>query len=99
MFMKKFLVIVLSIVMLSSCNVFNRRYEFREGMSEQRFLRQNRGAVLSSMEGDTKIYRVNREERFYVLATFQNGELIRVEEREIGPNWMQNQPIDGNNFE
>jgi hypothetical protein len=92
--MKKYFVILLSVIMLSSCGVFNRRFEFREGMTEQKFLRQNRNAVLSSLEGDTKIYRVNREDRFYVLATFQNGEMIRLEEREIGPAWMQNQPVD-----
>ena len=63
-------------------------------MTERKFLRQNKDAVLSGMDGNQKTYRVNRGERFYVLATFEDGKLIKLEEKEIAPAWMQNQPAN-----
>ena len=44
-----------------------------------------------------KTYRVNRDDGFYILATFQNGELIRFEERELTPAWQQQRLMDPNN--
>jgi hypothetical protein len=74
----------------SSCNLL-RRTEFQHGMTESKFLRQNRGAVMSSLDGQNmKTYRINRGDRFYVLATFENGVLVNLEEKELTPNWMEN---------
>ncbi|MCH7409282.1 hypothetical protein MM239_07755 [Belliella sp. DSM 111904] len=94
--MKKSIVFVFTVFLLGSCAVFTPRHEFREGMSEGQFLRQNRAAVLSNMEGPLKVYRLDRGDRFYVLATFENGTLIKVEERELTPGWMPAAPPVGN---
>jgi uncharacterized protein (DUF2164 family) len=59
-------------------------------MSESKFLRQNKSAVLHNLDGQVKTYRVTREDGFYILATFENEELVNFEEREMGPTW-QNQ--------
>jgi len=81
---------VFILLISSSCNLL-RRHEFQHGMTENKFLRQNRGAVISSLDGqNVKTYRINRGERFYVLATFENGVLINLEEKELSPNWMEN---------
>ncbi|PSL07867.1 hypothetical protein [Cecembia rubra] len=94
--MKRVLVLLVTVVLLGSCGV---RPEFQQGMTENKFLRQNKGAVLSGIDGKQKTYRVNREDRFYVLATFEDGVLVKLEEKELAPAWMQNQPVnssDGN---
>lgn len=89
--MKKLLILLVTIVLWGSCAV---RPEFQIEMTERKFLRQNKDAVLSGMDGNQKTYRVNRGERFYVLATFEDGKLIKLEEKEIAPAWMQNQPAN-----
>ncbi|AFL85916.1 hypothetical protein Belba_3413 [Belliella baltica DSM 15883] len=96
--MKKSFVFILTVLLLGSCTVFGPRAEFSKGMSEKQFLRQNRDAVISNIEGDFTTYRVNRGETFYVLATFENEKLIKLEERELVPAWMPVQPenSDGN---
>ncbi|WP_228527866.1 hypothetical protein [Pararhodonellum marinum] len=86
-----FLILAISFL-LGSCAIFTPRDEFWMGMSENRFLRQNSDARISSLEDNGKIYRIQRDERFYVLITFQDRKLVNVEEREIIPVWMQNQP-------
>ncbi|MFN3803101.1 hypothetical protein [Belliella pelovolcani] len=92
--MKKSIVFIFTVFLLGSCAVFTPRQEFQQGMSERKFLRQNRDAVMSNMEGPFITYRVNRGERFYILATFENKELIKIEEREISPAWMPAQPSE-----
>jgi hypothetical protein len=83
-------VTVVILLFTSSCNLL-RRNEFQHGMTESKFLRRNRGAVISSLDGQNlKTYRINRGDRFYVLATFENGVLKNLEERELSPNWMEN---------
>lgn len=96
--MKKSFVLIFTVLLLGSCSVFGPRVEFSKGMSEKQFLRQNRSAVISNLEGDFTTYRVDRGETFYVLATFENRKLIRLEERELVPAWMPAQPRndDGN---
>jgi hypothetical protein len=87
--MKKALVLFMTIVLLGSCAP---RPEFQQGMTERKFLRQNKEAVLAGLEDNQKTYRVNRGERFFVLATFEDGRLVRLEERDTVPPWMPNQP-------
>lgn len=96
--MKKSLVAIFAILLLESCALFAPRLQFTEGMSESRFRRQNRDAVVSSMDNGTRTYRIQRGDRFYVLATFSNGVLTNLEEREITPVWpnQQNQPVQQN---
>lgn len=94
--MKKLLVFITAIMLLGACAA---RPEFEQGMTEKKFLRQNKEAVLAGIDGNQTVYRVNRGERFYVLATFEEGKLIKLEERETVPAWMPNQPNnqpDGN---
>ena len=94
--MKKLLVFITAIMLLGACAT---RPEFEQGMTERKFLRQNKEAVLAGIDGNQTVYRVNRGERFYVLATFGEGKLIKLEERETVPAWMPNQPNnqpDGN---
>lgn len=97
--MKKSFVLILTVLLLGSCSIFGPRAEFSKGMSERQFLRQNKDAVISNLEGDFTTYRVNRGETFFVLATFENEKLIRLEERELVPAWMPARPqnnIDNN---
>jgi len=95
--MKNILILLVTVVLLGSCAV---RPEFQQGMTERKFLRQNKEAVLSGIDGDLKTYRVNRGDRFYVLATFENGRLLKLEEKETVIGWPPSQPIgnkpDGN---
>jgi hypothetical protein len=78
--------------MLHSC--VGIRPEFQQGMTERKFLRQQKEAVLSGIDGDFKTYRVQRDERFFVLATFENGVLVKLEERELMPAWRPQGPIE-----
>jgi hypothetical protein len=95
--MKRVFVLWITLFLLGSCAV---RPDFQQGMTERKFLRQNKEAVLSGIDGNLKTYRVNRDERFYVLATFENGKLIKLEEKETITPWPSNQPTgiqpDGN---
>lgn len=94
--MKKALILFVSVVLLGSCAP---RPEFQQGMNERKFLRQNKEAVLAGLDGNQKTYRVNRGERFFVLATFEDGRLVKLEERETVPAWMPGQSggqSDGN---
>ncbi|MDN3689281.1 hypothetical protein [Cyclobacterium jeungdonense] len=65
-------------------------------MSESKFLRQNKEAVISQLNEDKKVYRVNKGERFYMLATFENGELVSLEEKELTPQWPRQRMMDEN---
>jgi hypothetical protein len=94
--MKNLIIIVMSMFLMTSCGIFGPRNDYYQGMSEQKFLRQNKGAVLSNLEGNQITYRVNRKDNFYVLATFEGGSLVKLEERETIPAWMENKPVDGN---
>lgn len=95
--MKKYILIFVTSLLMSSCALFLPRQDIERGMSETKFLRLNRDAVISSLDGETKTYRVTRDERFYVLATFQDGVLVNVEERELTPGWVPTQPRPNNN--
>jgi hypothetical protein len=75
--------------LMASCSVFQSRHPYELGMDEKKFLRQNKSAVINNMEGQTKTYRVNRDDGFYILATFENGQLIKFEEKELTPAWQQ----------
>lgn len=94
--MKRLLIFTLLIGLLSSCGAFGPRPEFYQGMKERKFLRQNKEAVLSNIDGNMKTYRVDRGDRFYVLATFENDRLIGLEEREFVPRWMEGPAIPDN---
>ena len=85
--MKKYITISLFTVLVSSCSLFLPRQAIQPGMTESKFLRMNRGAVVSSIDGTSKTYRVTRDDRFYVLATFEDGILTNVEEKELTPRW------------
>jgi hypothetical protein len=93
--MKKSLIIISTVFLLGSCSIFGPNPEFSQGMSERKFLRQNKEAVLSGIDGNVITYRVNRGDKFYVLATFEDGKLLKLEEREAFPAWMDNRPVDG----
>lgn len=93
---KLFLVCSLS-VMMASCSIFQPRIPYEIGMEESKFLRQNKSAVLNQLDGETKVYRVTRDDGFYILATFQNGKLTRFEERELAPVWQQQRIMDPKN--
>ncbi|GHB51730.1 hypothetical protein [Mongoliitalea lutea] len=83
--MKKYGLIIMVALLLNAC--VGVRPEFQQGMTERKFLRQNKEAVLSGIDGDFKTYRVQRDDRFFVLATFEKGLLVRLEERELTPVW------------
>ena len=82
--------------MMASCSVFQPRVPYELGMTESKFLRQNKSAVLNQMDGSVKTYRVPREDNFYILATFENGSLIKFEEKESYPAWPQQRYMDQN---
>jgi len=88
----------LSIVfLLGACAVFQPRIPYQLGMSESKFLRQNREAVISQLNETKKVYRLTNDERFYILATFENGELVSLEEKELAPQWPRQRIMDENN--
>lgn len=60
---------------------------YKVGMEESDFLKVHPEAVISSLEGKQKTYRVLRDERFYLLATFEDERLIKLEEKELPPYW------------
>jgi hypothetical protein len=93
--MKKLLILISTVFLLGSCSVFGPNPEFSQGMSEKKFLRNNKEAVISGIDGNIKTYRINRGERFYVLATFENKKLVKLEEVEAYPQIMENKLDDG----
>lgn len=94
----KRIILLFSLVFLvGSCALFTPRIPYQLGMSESRFLRQNREAVISQLNEGEKVYRVNQGDRFYILATFVNGELTDLEEKELVPAWPQQRTMDPNN--
>ncbi|HLT07074.1 MAG TPA: hypothetical protein VK014_06070 [Cyclobacteriaceae bacterium] len=92
--MKKLLAMLSLALLMTACGVSRNAYDL--GMEEKKFLRQNKSAVINNMEGQTKTYRVNRDDGFYILATFENGRLIKFEERELTPAWQQQRLMDQN---
>ncbi|MDO9554144.1 hypothetical protein [Rhodonellum sp.] len=98
--MKKSSIVLFTLLLLGSCTLFGPNPEYSQGMTEKKFLRQNKEAVLSGLDGGIVTYRVVRDNKFYVLATFEKGVLVKLEERELAPAWMPNQPqmpIQNNN--
>lgn len=90
--MKNTSLMVILFVLISACASLGPDNRYYTGMKEKKFLKQNQEAVISSLDGAFKTYRVNRDERFYILATFENDRLIKLEEREIAPLWMDERP-------
>lgn len=88
--------IISLIFLMGSCALFQPRIPYQLGMSESKFLRQNKEAVINQLNEDRKVYRVNNNERFYILATFENGELVNLEEKELTPQWPRQRMMDEN---
>jgi hypothetical protein len=86
--MKNAILMVILFAVVSACGSLGPDQNYYTGMKERKFLRQNKEVVVSSLDGPLKTYRVNRDERFYILATFENERLTKLEEREIRPLWM-----------
>jgi hypothetical protein len=82
---------------IQACTIFLPRIPYELGMSEGKFLRQNKDAVISNLEEGKKIYRLNTDQRFYMLATFEDGVLTSLEEKEITPVWQQQRIMDSEN--
>ncbi|MEX2594383.1 MAG: hypothetical protein WD426_16550 [Anditalea sp.] len=95
--MKKLLMILSMSFIMASCSIFQPRIPYELGMEESKFLRQNKSAVLHNLEGEVKTYRVPRDDGFYILATFENEQLINFEERELGPEWPQQRMMEEDN--
>lgn len=85
------------LIAVQSCTIFRPRIPYELGMSEGKFLRQNRDAVISNLEDGKKVYRLNTDQRFYMLATFEDGVMTSLEEREITPVWQQQRIMDSEN--
>lgn len=81
--MKKLIAIFSLLLILKGCALITPRDDLYIGMSEDLFLRRHREAVISELNDNQKIYRLQRGERFYALVTFTDEKLARVEEREI----------------
>ncbi len=89
--------VMVILMVFQACVLFRPRIPYWIGMSENRFLRQNRSAVISQLDGTRKVYRVNTDDRFYILATFEEGELTNLEERELQlqPVWQDQRIMEG----
>ncbi|QDH79708.1 hypothetical protein FKX85_11960 [Echinicola soli] len=88
--MKKLLFIlpILSITLfVVSCSSMKGAPNYKVGMEESDFLKVHPDAVISNLEGEQKTYRVVRDERFYLLATFEDERLVKLEEKELPPYW------------
>lgn len=90
--MKNASLMVVLFVFISACASLGPDQRYYTGMKEKKFQKQNQEAVISSLDGAFKTYRVNRDDRFYILATFENDRLTKLEEREIAPLWMDERP-------
>jgi hypothetical protein len=94
----KNLVVALGLLFtIQACTIFQPRIPYRMGMSEGKFLRQNREAVINQLDNGRKVYRLNTDPRFYMLATFEDGVLTNLEEREITPVWQEQRMMDRDN--
>lgn len=95
--MRKIISILTLILIMSSCSLLQPRVPYQLGMSESKFLRQNKDAVISQISEGKKVYRVNNGDRFYLLVTFENDELTNLEELELTPQWPGQRYMDENN--
>lgn len=75
---------------LGGCSVFQKAPTYRVGMEESDFLKLHDDAVISGLDGNQKTYRVKRDDQFYLLATFEDEKLIKLEEKEIYPSFRDN---------
>ena len=94
---KSLIVCMTLLFTIQACTIFRPRIPYELGMSEGKFLRQNREAVVSQLNNGKKIYRLNTDPRFYLLATFEDGVMTSLEEKEITPIWQQQRMMDSNN--
>ncbi|MCC5929544.1 MAG: hypothetical protein JJU28_09890 [Cyclobacteriaceae bacterium] len=86
--MKRLIILLLFMsVFLGSCIFMLPRNDVRIGMSERQFLRRHPQAVISSLDRNIKVYRLQRDDYFFALATFEEGRLVHVEERELPRRW------------
>lgn len=86
--------VLIMVLLMGACTVFQPRIPYQLGMSESKFLRQNRSAVISQLGDGRKVYRVNTDERFYLLVTFEEGVLTQLEEKELLPVWQQQRMME-----
>ncbi|WP_186756466.1 hypothetical protein [Echinicola salinicaeni] len=95
--MKKVIAILFLGLFLGGCAVFNKQPKYELGMEERDFVKMHDEAVLSGLEDGQRTYRLVRDEHFYVLFTFENGKLIKLEEKELPKAWQV--PPGTNNIE
>ncbi|WP_245189328.1 hypothetical protein [Lunatimonas salinarum] len=84
------------VVLMGACTVFQPRVPYQLGMSESKFLRQNRNAVISQLGEGKKVYRLTSDDRFYLLVTFEEGVLTELQEKELLPLWQQQRMMEQN---
>ena len=94
--MKKILSILILVFIMGSCTLLQPRVPYQLGMSESKFLRQNKEAVISELSEEKKVYRINNGDRFYLLVTFKNDALTNLEEIELKPQWPPQRYMDEN---
>lgn len=75
-------------LLLGSCTALQNMSQYEEGMAETDFLKWHGDAEISKIEGNQKVYRVPRDEDFYLLITFEDGSLVSLEEKEY-PRYMK----------
>ncbi|MEX0884664.1 MAG: hypothetical protein WDZ72_14445 [Cyclobacteriaceae bacterium] len=95
-YIKQILIVLSLIFVVGSCALFHPANPYQMGMSEGKFLRQNRDAEISQLDDTKKVYRITKDERFYILVTFENGELTYLEEKELTPVWPQQRMMNEN---
>ncbi|GAB3646230.1 hypothetical protein GCM10028791_05970 [Echinicola sediminis] len=88
--MKRLLMIVCLSLALGGCAILNNRPDYEVGMEESDFLKIHKDAVISKLDEGQRTYRVVRDERFYILATFENGKMVKLEEKELPAYWHHN---------
>ncbi|WP_215222810.1 hypothetical protein [Echinicola shivajiensis] len=95
--MKKVIAILCMGIILGGCAVFSKPHKYELGMEERDFVKKHQEAVLSRLEEGQRTYRLVRDEHFYVLFTFENGKLVKLEEKELPKAWQV--PPGQNNIE
>jgi len=89
--MRKLLWIAILGMMLGGCAILTQKPQYEIGMEEADFLKMHKEAVISKLEDGQRTYRVVRDDHFYLLATFENGRLVMLEEKELPTYWPQSE--------
>ncbi|MBD8487434.1 hypothetical protein IFO69_01615 [Echinicola sp. CAU 1574] len=92
--MKRLLMIIGFGLILGGCASFQKSTQYEIGMEESDFLKRHNDAVISKLEDGQKTYRVVRDDRFYILVTFENSRLVKLEEKELPTYWHQKKEPD-----